>query len=75
MSNASFYMYGVDMHAWSCLLRIVLSAWPAAPPATRAALTLDDQANSLDDLDHNHFHERVRVVVQLLLHSSTFATC
>ena len=40
-----------------------------------AALTLDDQANSLDDLDHNHFHERVRVVVQLLLHSSTFATC
>jgi len=34
-----------------------------------------DQANSLDDLDHNHFHERVRVVVQLLLHSSTFATC
>jgi hypothetical protein len=53
------------------MLRIVLSAWPAAPPA----LTLDDQANSLDDLDHNHFHERVRVVVQLLLHSSTFATC
>jgi len=64
-------MYGVDMHAGRecCELSRDRLAGRAA------ALTLDDQANSLDDLDHNHFHERVRVVVQLLLHSSTFATC